>query len=283
LPSYQHRKGIMLCYPYSTERLLKWNPPYIIQPKYNGDRCRAVQVSSGDWLLLTSEENIFYSVPHINEALKISGIKNIELDGELYCHGMPHNEIHSIVSRSTNLHPYHTSIEFHIFDYKAEVEQIVRILNLEDLKLSLKPPLIVSPYKVAENVNEVTKIYDNYINLNYEGIIVRNIYANYIERRSPGIMKFKPKETDSYKIIDFEEEVSVNGVLKNRLGSLTLKDNEGNVFSVGSGMSDLDRESLWLKRDELVGKTAVIQYQNLSPKSNVPLFSVFVEVKEFNV
>ena len=36
------RTGIMLCYPFEEKRLNKWNPPYIIQPKLDGERCRAV-------------------------------------------------------------------------------------------------------------------------------------------------------------------------------------------------------------------------------------------------
>ena len=36
------REGIMLAYPFDRKRLDKYTSPLIIQPKLNGDRCRAV-------------------------------------------------------------------------------------------------------------------------------------------------------------------------------------------------------------------------------------------------
>ena len=66
--------------------------------------------------LYSSEEHELFSVPHIKADLEKAGLKNIELDGELYIHGMDFNDIHSIVSRTTNLHPAHHTMEYHVFD-----------------------------------------------------------------------------------------------------------------------------------------------------------------------
>ena len=81
-PKWQRWKGIMKAYPFEEKRLAKWEPPYIVQPKYDGVRCRAVPLDNGDFLLLSSEENPIFSVPHINEALKCCA-PQWELDGEL--------------------------------------------------------------------------------------------------------------------------------------------------------------------------------------------------------
>ena len=86
---WTRRKGILLCYPFEEKRLAKWAPPYIVQPKYDGVRCRAIPIKDNNYLLLSSEENVYYSVPHINEELKSLNLNSdLELDGELYCHGM---------------------------------------------------------------------------------------------------------------------------------------------------------------------------------------------------
>jgi len=53
-PEWQRWKGIMKAVPFETKRLDKWQPPYIIQPKYDGDRCRAVKLDNGNFLLLSS-------------------------------------------------------------------------------------------------------------------------------------------------------------------------------------------------------------------------------------
>ena len=115
MSSWQRWKGIMKCVPFEEKRLAKWEPPYICQPKYDGVRCRAVPVPSG-YMLLSSEENVIFSVPHINKVLdKLKGTR-LELDGELYLHGMSFEEIVSITSRTVNLHPNYKRMNFHIFD-----------------------------------------------------------------------------------------------------------------------------------------------------------------------
>jgi len=87
MPKWQRWKGIMKCYPFEEKRLAKWQPPYIVQPKYDGVRCRAVPIPGGGYILLSSEENVIYSVPHILDWLNRVQLTT-ELDGELYCHGM---------------------------------------------------------------------------------------------------------------------------------------------------------------------------------------------------
>lgn len=275
------RKGIQLCYPFEEKRLAKWKPPYIVQPKYDGERCRAIPVK-GSYLLLSSEENIFYSVPHINEALEKFRYTNLEFDGELYCHGMSFEEIHSRVGRTVNLHPDHEAISFHIFDIVTEDPQIKRIGNLYgELSPSKKIPfLTAAPTILAESLSDVMKAYDIYLSQDYEGIIVRNVDAPYLRKRSTFLMKFKPKKEDVYEITGWKEEVSIDGYPKGRLGALVCRGDDGTEFSVGSGLNDYLREILWLCRDELAGKSVKVAYQHITSGKKVPRFPVFVEVIE---
>ena len=68
MADWQRWKNIMKCYPFEEKRLAKWKPPYIVQPKFDGVRCRAIPTDTG-YLLVSSEENVIFSVPHINEEL----------------------------------------------------------------------------------------------------------------------------------------------------------------------------------------------------------------------
>jgi len=274
-PKFQRWKGIMKAYPFEEKRLLKWEPPFIVQPKYDGIRCRAVPLERG-YVLLSSEENVIFSVPHINEQInKVA--QRLEFDGELYAHGMGFEQITSITSRTVNLHPDHKLINYHIFDYIGSGSQAERTKILNGVAIT-GDNIIKAPYWICETLDDIMRTYDILLNNNYEGIIVRHISAPYERKRSLYVMKFKPKKEDSYVITGYKEELTVDGNPKGRLGAITCLSGDGEVFSVGSGFSEEARIKLWETRDTLGGKVAKVQYQHLTTGKKVPRFPVFVEV-----
>ncbi len=277
---WQRWKGIMKCVPFEEKRLAKWQPPYIVQPKYDGVRCRAVPTETSGYILLSSEENVIYSVPHLNiifNSLRLTA----ELDGELYCHGMSFEEIISITSRTVHLSSDYEKIQFHLFDIVNDQPQLRRQIIIENLR-DLSYHIQVAPFWLCENLDDVMRAYDKIINMGYEGIIVRHQFAPYERKRSNLVMKFKPKKEDNYEIIGYEEEVSIEGNPKNSLGALKCMSNDGNTFSVGTGYSRDVRDSLWTIRKSLIGKTAKVKYQHITSGRQVPRFPVFVEVIDGN-
>jgi DNA ligase-1 len=275
----------MKCVPFEEKRLAKWNPPYIVQPKYDGIRCRALKLhtvrldieSNSNHLLLSSEENPIFSVPHLNSILDKLNIQ-AELDGELYCHGMTFEQISSITSRTVNLHEDYIRIQYHVFDIINEECQIRRTKIIENLR-GLSPWIVVSPFYLCESLDEVLKAYDSIIAKGYEGIIVRNIDAPYERKRSTLVMKFKPKKEDEYVITGFKEEIDASGTPKDTLGALTCISGDGSTFNVGTGFSDERRKQIWEGRDLIIGQVAVVKYQHISSANKVPRFPVFVEIK----
>ena len=274
-----HRwKNIMKAYPFSEDRLAKWQPPYIVQPKYDGVRCRAIPIAGANGescLLLSSEENIIYSVPHLNQI--IGGLHlQAELDGELYCHGMSFEEIVSITSRTVNLHPDYKRIQFHCFDIVNKEPQMKRSLIIENLR-GLNPHLVVSPFWICTDLDDVKRTYDKVISLGYEGIIVRHQMAPYEIKRSLYVMKFKPKKFDTYKIVGWNEEVSKDGTPKGRIGSLIMASQTGDEFAVSAGLDDNKKAELWLNREHIAGKSAIVHYQHLTDKK-IPKGTFNIEV-----
>lgn len=278
------RRGIMLCYPFEEKRLSKWQPPYIVQPKLDGERCRALYSKEEEsWILLSSEENVITSVPHIVEALNGSDIdRSLELDGELYCHRKPFEEIHSIVGRTTSLSIEYDSIELHLFDViDLSKRQADRISQL--YRLPLSGPIVRVPTELCHNLDQILHIFDKFVEADYEGIIVRH-FANYYKRsRSTEVMKFKPKKEDIYEIVGYEQMVSITGELKPCLGSLICTSQDhGSFFSVGSGLNDEFRYKYWPQEvaETLKGKMVRVKYQHITTKKGVPRFPVFVELIE---
>lgn len=282
MASWQRWKGIMKCYPFEEKRLAKWPTPYIVQPKYDGIRCRAIPLMTGpkgnEYLLLSSEENIIYSVPHINGILSNLQLR-AELDGELYCHGMSFEEIVSITSRTVNLHIDYKNIKFHIFDIINDQPQMKRQILVDALR-GLHPCIQIAPFWLCESLDDVMRAFDKVIELGYEGIIVRHNLAPYQRKRSTLVMKFKPKKEDNYVITGYQEEISKDGLPKGRLGALICASGDGNTFNIGTGYSAEMRTTLWESREELRGSMCKVQYQHLTSGRKVPRFPVFMEVIE---
>ena len=281
--SWNRRSGIQLAYPFEEKRLAKWEPPYIVQPKLDGERCRAVPIWGGAdnvYILLSSEENVINSVPHINVALGKMPYLG-ELDGELYIHNTPFEQIHSIVGRTKNIHEEHLNMDYYVFDIvDEEAGQLTRTQRLFNKREWFKGPIKFVNTKICDSFDEVMRYYDWCLEEGYEGIIVRHIHASYLRKRSIYMMKFKPKKSDIYRIIGAVEEVDKNGVPKGRLGALVCESDDVQ-FNVGTGFTAEQRQTLWANRDILPGHGCKINYQHLTSGRKVPRFPVYVELCEF--
>ena len=272
------RSGVMLCYPFEEKRLRTWKPPYIIQPKLDGVRCRALCTNEGV-TLVSSENHVIDLVPHINEALVLAD-GTLELDGELYVHGMNFQDIFSRTSRKKNIHSDSSKIEFHIFDIVSTYSQIDRLAELNKIGFFLRAYdcIKVVPSSIVRDLDEVMKMYEEYLTKGYEGFILRDLYAGYARKRFTGIMKFKPHQEDEYDILGTQEELSIDGVPKNSLGAITCRGNDNTAFNVGTGFTRDQRIDLWRIREELVGKKLRVKFQALTQGRGVPRFPVAMEV-----
>jgi ATP-dependent DNA ligase len=203
----------------------------------------------------------------------------LELDGELYTHGMSFEEIASIVSRTANLHNEYENIEFHVFDVVNNNPQFDRIHELSELDLGETIVKAVEGF-LAHDLDQVIEVYNSIIKQSYEGIIVRNFFAPYVRKRSTNVMKFKPKKSDYYKIIGYQQMLDKDGKQKEMLGALLLTSDEGTIFSVGSGMNDEFRRNNWPSEnaDKLIDKICHVEYQHITTGKGVPRFPVFVEI-----
>jgi len=141
-------------------------------------------------------------------------------------------------------------------------------------------PVKIVPQILANSLEEVLDAYNGFLKDGYEGIVVRHPGAIYVRRRSPYLMKFKPKKDDFYIIVDFKEEVDKEGNPKDSLGAFTCMGDDGTIFSVGSGLTKEQREVYWERRDQLRGRSCHVQYQHITPGKGVPRFPVFLSVEE---
>lgn len=288
---WKKRTGIMLCQPLderNLERNFRSFPMMLAQPKLDGMRCW-VQWADHEPILWSSEGNPITGVPHIQLLLKDWAKKCGELsfDGELYTHEKRFEDIISIAKRGgDNLRDDFSDLQYHIFDHKSDAQNYARYSTLQEAFRSMPEEVrnadtfrLVSAIPVTRD--EVDAQLDLYVSEGYEGIILRNPLAPYVEKRPWTILKWKPSKHDTYQVIEVVEAVSEKGQPLQRVGALVCSDRFGNTFSVGPGLGITHEKAskLWEMRDALVGKYAQVYYQNLTERG-VPRFGKFSLVIE---
>jgi ATP-dependent DNA ligase len=267
------REGVMLAYPVDEKKISRLPENVFFQRKLNGERARVTWDTSGP-RIISSCGNEMPFLQHIKDALIKYGLDNIQFDGELYSHGMSREEIHSTVSRrvSSKNKAQEEKIEFYVFD--IILENVTQVKRLE---------LLTSYFKILDYpVIKVETFYDNkekmlhyasqFLAEGYEGVIVRDPEAYYTPRKCNFMLKFKPTSEDTYRIVGFEEEVSIHDEPKDTLGSLTVIDDDGKVFSVGTGkaLTKESRQYWWNLRDTLKGMYATVKHSKILTVNGFP-------------
>ena len=153
------------------------------------------------------------------------------------------------------------------------------------------------------NQDDIDKYESIYLARGAEGIMIRDNDAMYKCGRSatktPELQKVKRFVDSEFEIIGFEpkyenhNEATVNElgrtarstskdglVAVDLLGALVLKTANGDTFNCGSGFNDEMRASMWLERNELIGKLAKVKYFDVGSGYYLIRFPIFLGVRD---
>ena len=188
--------------------------PVMVQRKYDGYRCMARIGSDGQVTLLSKSMKPFAHLHHIHDQLKGilrgKGMGEIYLDGELYSHGLKLNEIARLIMKRRVLtadeEAASRAISFYVFDlvdpqhpdmtFSERFGRLKEILRGKANTLNLKRSGIqLVEGKIAQNLDEVYRLNDQYLMEGYEGVIVRNM---------DGIYQYKKKSYDVLRTKEFK-------------------------------------------------------------------------------
>jgi len=294
----------MLAYKFNEARWNKLTKPVMMQPKYNGNRCRTIFNGNGSPTFLSSSAAEITSVNHLKPQLEALKLYNMELDGELYIHGMPHQDINGIVRRTNTVHVDASKIEYHIFDAPAEnLKQYERLAITEAVRMRAKERgtthIKVSPYKYANNVHEMLAYLVELIDFGYEGVIIRDLNGYYVRKKTTNMLKLKPTLSEAFTIVGYAQGeskvckecrnttarctcdilIELISIPKPVLGAVVCKTKDGVEFNIGGGpyLTEARRISAWIHPDSLIGKTAVAKFHELS-EDGVPKSCVLLDV-----
>lgn len=220
----------------------------IAQPKLDGIRIRY----DPRWKqLITRGNKQLECVGHILQAIKEQGLDHLDLDGELYCHGMEFDQINALI-RSKSTEEKHLKLEFHIFDWSKHKSMIERAHFLRSL--NLQKPLYFVDTRMILTQKGLQKYYDYCLNKGYEGIMLRNPMSNYAEGRTQNLRRLKPNPDSEAKLISFTKGT---GKYAKTFGSLLLELPNGIQFKC-AGLNDETRQRL--HESQPIGETITFEH-----------------------
>ena len=279
----------------TNNKLFKKVSDYIGQWKINGLRCfiraeETVDIFHKYHLLFQSREGTYWNslskleeillnlIPE--ECLELMAHEGYVLDGELYYPGATVNEINHYVKDPTCIENGH--LQYWLYDLAVEdtsQRERIYILNhfFDNYMIEFKSkeshlrnvnPLVYLPPYIIESEEDATLRRNQFIDLGFEGLILRNPTAEYqFGKRNQAMIKYKRSTDGKFQIIDIYPE----GNKRSDLPILLLKNDINNAtFETHlNGSFDYQRNIL-NNRERYIGSYVFVEYGERSGVEAVP-------------
>ena len=251
--------------------------PAYIQPKLDG--VRAIAVRNGDKISLLSRQGKEHlGLDHIKLALLQVMTDGAILDGELYIHKTPFQELISLVKK-----PQVGSevIKYHIYDFVDELsfekrQQIIsQVLKNRKSDSCLVP---VTTFEVKSN-SEIDIFYQKCIEDGYEGAMLRWSDKGYKSGyRSDSLLKIKSFQDEEFEIVDV-----VPGIGREEdKGTFVCKTKDGTIFNCRPKGDDVLRAEYLKNKKHCIGKYLTVKFFEWTTSDNpVPRFPVGISIRDY--
>lgn len=244
--------------------------PATCQAKLDGVRMLAMW--SDGKVVLQSRRGDFYKVEHISKELETRLPKGLILDGELYIHGTSLQTITSLVRR-----PQLESRALQYWVYDTVVEDTPWVKRMDILRSFFydSESVIFHMNRLCKSEEEVIQAQIDFVEMGYEGAIVRNHKGLYREGyRSPDLLKVKSFLDGEYKIIGFKVG---KGKFEN-VPVFRCVTEEGKEFDCSPKGTAEDRAQMLKEAPNLTGQFLKVRYFNFTD-SGVPHFPVGLAIR----
>lgn len=209
------------------------------------------------------------------------------LDGELYLPGYSVNDINSFV-KNTQL-AQHYKLQYWCYDIccenmSAEARMDCRLTNIDKFvsvfmnkeeHLNNPNQFVLLPTYIVHNIEHSIQLRDNYIDLGFEGLILRNPNAEYqFGKRNQAMFKFKKVDDGKFIIVDIKSEHK-----RSDLPLFVLRnDINDELFECSINKpQDVQREIL-ANKEKFIGKYATIEFRARSGVNQVPFHARMIDI-----
>ena len=240
----------------------------LVEYKYDGVRVIAI-VKNNKATLYSRNGKIFYNFPNIESALSKPEYNNMVFDGEVMS-----DDFQALMKQVYRKSGAQTDDAYlALFDIlplkefnngKSKLNSIDRKKVLNQLSKTFEDVIKLVDYEIInfDNENGQNKfsiMNKEALDKGFEGLMIKPNENFYECKRSHAWLKIKPFIEVTLKIIDIQEGT---GKHEGKLGAFHVEgDDDGKFFSlsVGSGLTDEDREKFWASKDNLIGRLVEIR------------------------
>lgn len=221
-----------------------------------------------------------------NELLDMMVEEGACLDGELYLPGHPVNDINSFVKNEKL--PEHYKLQYWCYDICCENMSAVkrnfirenniivpRIDMTKENHLNNINQLVVLPTEVIDHISTATETRDEYINLGFEGLILRNPNAEYqFGKRNQAMFKFKKVDDGKFQIVDIIPE--------HKRANLPIfvcrNDINEELFECSINKPQSIQEKYLINKNEYIGKYMLVEYRSRSGVNQLPFHARGIDI-----
>ena len=196
--------------------------------------------------------------------------RHIVLDGELWIGHGKFEETISIV-RSETPDDRWKRVRYMVFDApqaKGTFEQRMRFLRVTIPEGNGFVRVVAQ--ERCQGAAHLLAARDRVVQQGGEGLMLRQPGSAYESGRSPTLLKVKPYDDAEATIIAHEPG---RGKFAGKLGALRVRSDDGREFSIGSGLTDVERES-----PPPVGTVITYRFRGLTAKG-LPRFPSYLRVR----
>jgi DNA ligase 1 len=234
---------------------------YYKQPKLDGHRC-IIYKDGNNVQAYSRNGKVIDSITEIIDHVRKLPIETITLDGELYHHGTPLQQITSLVKRRQ---VETSSLTYWAYDiisqapFKERTQELNSVLYYAHPDFIMNTPTTLGVRNIVEELAVIKS-------MGFEGLMLRHPDAGYEEGvRSKSLLKVKSRFDDEFVVVD---------ITKNKIGGAILHCLiNDKVFGTPAPGTQAMKEQVLKFKDDYIGRYVRVEYANLT-KDGIPFHPV---------
>ncbi len=263
----------------------------LVEYKYDGVRVVAI-VKKNKATLYSRNGKIFNNFAHIENALSKPEYNNIVFDGEVMS-----DDFQALMKQVYRKSGANTEDAYlALFDMlplkefnegRSKLNSLERKQELNKLSKTFGSEIKLVDYEIINFDNEqgqekFSEMNKEALEKGFEGLMIKPSNNYYECKRSHAWLKIKPFIEVTLKVIDIQEGT---GKHEGKLGAFSVEgEDDGKFFSlsVGSGLTDEQRDMYWADKDRLIGRLIEVRADAITKSIEGDHFSLrFPRFKNF--